>query len=408
MRVLHLTLSFAPGGRRRAITTLVEHLRPLGCSADLGCLDQLGCAEGELADLFGSVTVLARRSVTDWKALRKLIAICDKQEVQIIHAHDASSQFTGALVRLWRPYLRVLMTFHRSLGHESARLRDRLRNAFATAQSGAVVTGSRERRQHYLHENYVPARKVVRIPFGIDTERYCPDPKAGMLLRHELGLPAHATVLGAVGHFGHEKGIDLVLQGFAALTRRPLPGPVALIVAGDGTPQQRAKIHALAQAIPRARVILAGFRLDIEKWFQAFDIFVHAPRLEAYGLVLAEASSTGVPVIATNVGGIPDLVREGCNGMLVPPEAPEFLADALERLILDDGLRQLLSMQARQLALAEFGAELQAQRHLRLYQDLVSGRPPVGVDEPCLLETVPSNGHLPLASAEASRPLEAH
>lgn len=376
MRVLHLTISFARGGRRRAITTLIERLRGLGVACDLGLLDELGCAPQEIAGLAEAVHVLGRRSLFDWRALRALGKLCDTRGIDVIHAHDAAAQLAGALVRLTRPRLPLLMTFHRSLGFESARRRDRLRNALAGLLSGAIVTGSRERRAHFLRENWVNSRKLVRIPFGVDTARFRPDPEARAALRREQGWGADTVVCGAVGHFGPEKGIDLVARGFADLARRAGVGMPVLVILGEGTPAQREMLEDLTRQLAPEQVLFAGFRPDVERWFQAFDVFIHAPRQEAFGLVVAEAMATALPVVATRVGGIPDLVRDGQTGLLVPPEQPDQLADALERLVRDPEARTMLGREGLRSARGEYDADLYARRHRRLYEDLLARRRP--------------------------------
>lgn len=379
-RVLHLTLAFTPGGRRRAITTLLERLPEFDTTCDLVCLDELGYDPSALDAPVGMVECLERRSLLDHRAWGKLVAICRQRGIQVVHAHDAASQFTAACARVRLPRLRLAMTFHRSLGFESATQRDRLRNAWANGLSQAIITGSRERRAHFLAENWVNPRKVVRLPFGIDVGRFQPDAEARDALRRELELGPETTVLGAVGHFGKEKGIDVVLRGYAALGRSLGPGTTALIVVGDGDDAQREALQRLAAEVT-GRVIFAGFRRDVERWFQAFDVFVHGARQEAFGLVLAEAMAVGLPVVATRVGGIPDIVRDGQTGLLVPPDQPAALAGALERLVRAPDLRATMGAASARVARAEYPATLYARRHARLYQDLVAGRPPVGVDD---------------------------
>ncbi len=388
MNVLHLTLSFTEGGRRRAIATLAEQLRSVGVRCDLCCVGELGCHPAELSTTFGSVQALHRRSIFDDRALRALTRLCDRKRIDIIHSHDAASQTMAALVRVWRPHLRLLMTFHRSLGFESSRLRDRLRNALAAIQCGAIVTGSRERREHFLNENYISPHKVVRIPFGIDTARFRPDPVARAEIRSELGVPEDTPIVGAIGHYRREKGVDRVMHGFAALAQRPLPRPPLLVVLGDGDRAQRQMLRAIGSEIPQNQVHYAGFRRDVERWLQAWDVFVHAPRLEAFGLVIAEAMATGLPVVATPVGGILDLMRDGQTGILVPPNAPTQMADALETLLRDDELRQRMGLHSQHVVRAEYGMDLYAARYLSVYKDLQANRAPHGVDETCNGSTV--------------------
>jgi glycosyltransferase involved in cell wall biosynthesis len=193
-----------------------------------------------------------------------------------------------------------------------------------------------------------------------------------------------------VGHFGHPKGLDVVLKGFQELARRQLPMPLALVVIGDGTPAQRAMLSSLASQVAPQRVLLTGYVADVERWFRAFDLFVHAPRLESFGLVLPEAMASRVPIVATRVGGVPDIVRDGRTGLLVPSESPHRLADALERLVRDRGLREAMAEEARRVALAEYGSSLYARRHLQLYQDVLAGQRPRGVDDAPATEPTPA------------------
>ncbi|MBL8798969.1 MAG: glycosyltransferase family 4 protein [Planctomycetia bacterium] len=374
-RVLHLTLSFSRGGRRQAISALSQGLRGLGAQSDLCCLDDLGCSPAEAAGIADAHCELRRRSGCDLRALGLLREFCRSRNVQIIHAHDAASQFTGACLRLALPRLRLLMTFHRSLDIESARWRDRLRNRWAAAFCQAIVTGTEERRRHFLQQNRVPACKVAVIPFGTDLERFHPDAEAAAQVRQELGILPSALLIGAIGHFGPEKGIDVVLQGFRALCARYGERPVVLAVLGDGTPEQRAPMLALAAALPAGHVRLLGFRSDVQRWLAGCDLLVHAPRQEAFGLVLIEAMATGLPVVATRVGGIPEIVRDGETGFLVPAEAPEALAAAMQRLCEQPELRRTFGEHGRAAALANYSLDIYARRHRELYERMLAGSP---------------------------------
>ena len=370
MKILHVTLSLARGGRRTAIFTLIEGLRELGVASDICCLEELGCAPEEVAHIEGRVLELGRRSLFDRAALRRFRGFCRERSVDVIHTHDAASQFTAALARFALPRVPLLMTFHRSLGIESATFADRLRNAFAGWQSAAIITGSEERRAHFMAQNFVPARKVVQIPFGTDLTRFHPDPESRAAIRQELGFGPEVTLLGAIGHFGPEKGIDVAIQAFRALAGRPLPCPVALVVFGDG--DRRTEIEKLASSVGDSPgvVRLAGFRQDVDRCMAAIDVLLHAPRLEAFGLVVIEAMATGLPIVASRVGGIPDLVRDGSTGFLADPETPESFASSLQRLLSDRKLMASMGAEARRVALAEYSRDLYATRHLQLYERL--------------------------------------
>jgi L-malate glycosyltransferase len=377
LNVGQMTLSLSPGGRRAAILTLASALRGQAVRSDLVTLDSRhDDLEGARAALSDHLA-LERKRMLDPDAFRRLAGYCRARDHAILHVHDAASELTAALLRLIRPGLRIVSTFHRTLGIDTTSVRNRFRNAFTLAWVSAVITGSRERQAYFLRENLVRGRKVVRIPFGIDIGRFRPDGEARRAIRAELGLAEGALVLGAAGHFGREKGIDVVLEGYAILVGRLQHEAPPLIVLGTGAPEREGYLRERAATAP-GRVIFLGFRRDVERCLAALDIFIHLPRAEAFGLVLAEAAATGLPVIASSVGGVPDVVREEETGLLVPPESPEAFADAAEHMLRDEGLRRRLASAALSLAREELSSALFARRHRQLYDDVLARRQPFG------------------------------
>lgn len=379
MNILQLTLSFKPGGRRSAIRTLASFFKFQGVQTDLACVEELGCSADMTAD-FGMVSVLNRPQIGTRKAIAKLARLCDERGINLIHAHDAASQFLGMRLRLARPKIKLVMTFHRSLGFESAGWKAKARNAFAGVGTQAVIVGSRERQRHYLAENYIARAKVVRIPFGIDLSRFRRDAAAREVIRREAGVEDQIPLVGAVGHFGEEKGIDLAIGAFASLLQNPACRRAKLMVIGRGTEQQEKALRELAA--PAAQAIhFAGWRPDVERYFSAMDIFLHLPRQEAFGLVVAEAMASRLPVVAADVGGVPDMVRHDLTGMLVEAGSPWKVATALGRLIEDQPLRERMAGEALRVAQSEYSDALYGQRHLELYQALLAGRMPHGIQE---------------------------
>jgi glycosyltransferase involved in cell wall biosynthesis len=372
MRVLHVTLRFAHGGRRTAITSLIDGLRDLGVVSGLCCLEEIGCPPEELAQFGDRVEDLRRQRLFDWRGFKRLRNLCREESIDVIHTHDAASQITAAIARLGMWHVHVLMSFHRSLPFESAMLSDRLRNAIAATQCGAIITASRERRAHFLAENMIPSRKVIHIPIGIDLSRFHPDAATRAAVRKELGFGPEVILVGSIGHSGKEKGIDVAIRGFQALSTRRLRGPIALVVFGEG-PLQGELEELAAQGGP-GPIYFAGFRDDIHRYMTGLDVLLHAPRMEAFGLVVIESMATGIPVVASRVGGLPELVRDGITGFLAESDQPESFAAALERLVNDRDLLESMGKEARRVALAEYGRDLYAQRHLQLYEDLLANR----------------------------------
>ncbi|HUG19006.1 MAG TPA: glycosyltransferase family 4 protein [Planctomycetaceae bacterium] len=378
MKILQLTLSFHPGGRREMISNLMRRLPAFGVSCRLACLDEIGCETTELDDLTGGeVELLGRSRTLDFGAVRKLKQICQQHEIDVIHTHDAASQLIAALLRALyrRQSPPTIMTFHRSLGFESTRLQDRIRNRLACRNTQGVVTVSQERQAHYIRENGVNPNKVICIPNGIDVERFVPDETSRSAIRADLGITGNETVCGAIGHFGREKGLDLVIQAFAKLVRAEPARRIRLLIVGQGTAEQTDQLKQLAAELPPERVLFLGFRKDIEACFRAFDLFVHAPHSEAFGLVVAEAMAVGLPVVATRAGGIPEIVLDGETGRLVPVGDVSALAHALDETINQPDLRERWGEAGRERSREEFSLTIPAERYAKVYRAILDGNP---------------------------------
>lgn len=373
MRIAHMTLSAAPGGRREAILSLAARLKKEGVGAHLLCLEGLGSPTDKLLSAFDTVHAMDQWSMYRPSAIRALGRLCKSLDIDLIHAHDAASQFAAALLRATGHRIRVVTTFHRTLGFESARIRDRLRNALAGLVTDAVVVGSRERREHYLARNWIASRKVIQIPFGVDLARFRPDAQARAAIRGSLGIPDETILIGAAGHFGPVKGLDVAVRAFEALLRRRPTRSVRLLIVGTGTPDREAHLRSLADRTPPGNVLFAGFQEAAERYLAAMDVFLHTPRAEAFGLVVAEAMATGLPVVGASVGGVLDMVRPGETGVLVAPENPDAIADALALLVAGEDDRGRLGRQARNVAAKEYSLDLYADRHRRLYNEVLGG-----------------------------------
>lgn len=365
LRILQLTLSFRPGGRREAIATLARQLARQDIGCDLACVEELGCDEEVVAGLFRSQTVLRGGPDSPVKQLR---SFCREREIDVIHCHDAASQFVAARAKVLRRRPQILMTFHRTLGFESARLHDKVRNALASLACSAIVVGSRERGSHFTRENYVSAKKVVRIPFGVDTNRFHRNIAHRAAARQELGLQPDQVLIGMAGHYGEEKGVDVALRAFRQLREQSPELDAHLAVLGTGTPERQYLMRSLAGE----QVHLLGFRTDAPRWFSAFDVFFHAPRQEAFGLVIAEAMAAGLPVVATRVGGVPDLVRDEQTGFLAESEDTDSLAKSLQRLAGNVNLRQEFGVRGRETALSEYSQEEYGRRYVALYEQILA------------------------------------
>ncbi len=206
--------------------------------------------------------------------------------------------------------------------------------------------------------------KTVVIHNGIDLTIY----RSGMVpldKEKDLSLPSNACLVGAVGHFAPIKGFDTLIKAAPKILER-LPNAHFLIAGGAVYETHRQYSQRLAGIVKRSgladRVHFLGFRDDIPRLLSAFDVFVSASYSEGFGRAIAEAMAVNCPVVATAVGGVPEIIDDGINGLLIPPGEPEILARCVVNLLNDKELRARLVREGRRKIRAWFDLEDQSER----------------------------------------------
>lgn len=352
-RVLHICSDSNIGGAGRYILTLLTQPR-MTEEFDVA----VACPEGDLATALrrANLPVLlvpgADRSFSG-QALRSLTGLMRQWRPQIVHTHGSlAGRVAASLVGA-----RIVYTKHglaaaeersiqlRSPGSVLKRASVRLMADRIVAVSGAVKDA--------LVAAGADAARIRVIPGGVDPADYAAVP------------PPVPGVVGALGRLEPEKGFDVLLDAVAQL-----PPEVRLVLGGSGLEQEAlaAQVDALGL---QHRVTLTGFVADVPAFLGQTGIFVLPSRSEGLGLVLLEAMAAGRPVVASRVGGIPEVVLDGETGLLVPPEDPGALADAIRRLLEDPSLAQRLGEAGRRRVEAVFSAERMAEQTAALYEELM-------------------------------------
>jgi glycosyltransferase involved in cell wall biosynthesis len=179
--------------------------------------------------------------------------------------------------------------------------------------------------------NTVPARKVEVVTNGINPRLYT-NFSAGCEVRESLGIPAGALVLGTVGRLVEVKRQDLLIRAFAALCALGKHANTWLLLVGDGPERQRLEQLAYSLGV-RGRTVFAGFQAEPQGFYQAMDLFALTSRHEGLPLALLEAWASGLPVVVSAVGGLPQTVVHGMTGMLFKSGDLTALTETLEGLL---------------------------------------------------------------------------
>jgi glycosyltransferase involved in cell wall biosynthesis len=212
-------------------------------------------------------------------------------------------------------------------------------------------------------------RKLAHVPNGIDTAAVAAAGADRPALRAALGLAPEAPLVGTVGRLAEVKQQGVLIRAFA----QTLPAfPTArLVLVGDGPLSAELKGLAASLGLGGA-VLFAGYRPDPERFLAAMDVFVLPSRAEAMPLVIPEAWAAGLPVVASRVGGIPELVENGKTGLLVEPGDVDGLAARLRYLLADPSAARALAQAGRELAGARYDLTVMARAYDRTYRELLT------------------------------------
>lgn len=335
-RVLLVVDSLQPGGAERHVTDLALALARRHCEVAVACAVG-GEFSGALADggvaVHALVGVLVKRrtSVRYASALRHLLA---SRRFDLVHAHVHASEVAAAVATRGSGVPLVLTEHTEAPWRRRA---DRRAAAGAFAEARRVVAVSRAVQRALVSDYGVAPSRIVLVHPAVGP------PTA--LVREPVDLPpGDGPLVGFTGRLVHSKGVDLLLHAAALL-----PAPPRLLVVGDGP--ERPVLERLVEALGlRRQVRFTGFRRDARHLLDRVDLLVVPSRSDGTPLAVSEALLAGVPVIAARLGGIPEQITDGREGLLVPPADPPALAAAIARLLADPSLRRRMGATGRRRA----------------------------------------------------------
>ncbi|PYV08947.1 MAG: hypothetical protein DMG07_24340, partial [Acidobacteria bacterium] len=332
--------------------------RAARCRADAGTPFVCAARDAGL-----QVDVIPERFRYDLRAARLLAAHARRCAPDVIETHSVKSHFLVALTGAARG--RRWLAFHH--GYTATDLRMRLYNQldrWSLRGPDRIVTVCRAFADEL--QSRVVADAVDEEHFGascgIDQRR----------AREALGLaPDHAVIL-SIGRLSREKDQATLLRAFAELRRRAAATPLVLVVAGDGP--ERERLAALASRLGMgAACRFAGHVADVRPLYSMASALVLSSRSEGTPNVLLEAMAARVPIVATAVGGVPEMLQDGVSALLVPPESPADLAAAVQRLLADPARAADLARAARAVAAERYAPDRRRAALEQLYLDLAPG-----------------------------------
>ncbi|HEY0482125.1 MAG TPA: glycosyltransferase [Kofleriaceae bacterium] len=368
-RIVHVLSSFGMGGQERVAFDLAVSQLRAGCEVTVLSLAPPpdGPLAAELRAAGIEVARVARqREGIDPILILRLARWLRRHRVDLVHTHNRMALIYGAPAgRLARA--RVVHTKHGKNPRGGTRL---AAGKLAARAVDAFVAVSDETADVARRRREIDERRLMVITNGIELGRFHPAPAGRERVRRELGIDAGAWVIGTVGRIAAEKNHALLVNAMA-----PLLGPgTRLIIAGDG-PLLPALTELVAARGVASFVHLLGARYDVPDILNALDSFVLSSDTEGLPLVVLEAMATGLPVISTRVGGVPNVLEEGVTGFLVPAGDEQGLRDRAAQLRADPAATRALGERARSVAVSRYSAERMQRDYLELYARVLAPEP---------------------------------
>jgi sugar transferase (PEP-CTERM/EpsH1 system associated) len=357
VRVMHLVHTFGVGGMEVGVLKLVNSLNAARIRSGI-CSSRP--APDRLKDrLLDGVPLFEfnRRDGNDPLFVAQLVRLFRRERPDIVHTHRWGTLLEGLIAARLAGVPYVVHGEHGTL--ETRPLNVRVQR-WTWNRVDRVVAVSSRLAERISKEIAYPLERIQVIRNGLDLKRFTPRDR--FAAKRALGLPPDELVIGTVGRLVPVKDHPMLLQSLARLRDRGLR--FNAVIAGKG-PLHAALIEQ-AQSLGLTQVRLLGDRDDPERVLNAFDVFVLSSKSEGLSNTIQEAMASGLPVVATRVGGADELVREHETGLLVAAEDPASFADAMHRVAVDQSLREQMGNAGRRRAESVFGID----RMIREYEEL--------------------------------------
>jgi glycosyltransferase involved in cell wall biosynthesis len=371
LRILHLSAPTALAGAERVILNSLQYYDTRSLSIRVASylnhqrLDNAFTIALEEQGIPHDKIPIGNTSLV-WQ-VRQTVDIIKRHSIDILHTHGYRSDFVG-LIAARVAGIPIVSTVH-GWTPVSLKLRGyQMLDRFCLKRFDRIVCVS-----NLLYEEFsklgINFERLVYLPNAVSL----PEQSLGQrdTARQQLGVESEENIIVAVGRLSPEKGLDILLAAYAR--QFSSDRGVRLILVGDGP--EMAALKSLANRLGISeQVSFAGFAADVSNYYAAADLFVMSSHTEGFPMALLEAMAWGLPVLATAVGGIPDIVQDGKDGCLVPPGNEEQLVVAMGKLLNNRELSEKMGQVARQTITERFAVEQWAFALERVYAGVYEKR----------------------------------
>jgi len=367
--ILHLISSAGLLGAERVLLELAGHSKQAGLKVTIGVFENNRNPNLEVANEAKErgfeVKIFPCSGRLDKNTIQMIKDYIDKVGVQILHSHNYKSNFYARRA-LSNNNIRWVVTNHgRRFGPKL--LLYNLLDAFIVRHADRIIAVSGEI-VGKMRLARIDTKKICLIENGVNLDRFVGNISSSSI-RESFGIKKGKIVIGTVGSLTKEKGHIYLLRAIPKVIES-FPEMVFLFV-GDG--KESSNLERMVSKLGiEDKVIFAGMRKDVPEILSILDVFVLPSLSEGLPLALLEAQAARVPVVATRVGAIPDVVKDRVTGILIPPEDPEAIAKSIVRVLSDRKGAHNMAQKGFERIRDNFSSEKMASKYIALYQELVS------------------------------------
>lgn len=369
LRVLQLINELGAGGAENVVITLADGLNQ---NKGITCGICPFVSGGVLTDRVKKNTAIfqmGKQSGNDFRLPLKLAALFRYWRPHVVHTHCWGALVEGFIAA---KLSRVPIVVHTEHGSIQDRTLNIFIQRFLWHLHEQIIAVSAEHKARLVKTIGFPQEKLLTIYNGVDTSQFSKTGEVEKTAIKALSrIPDNAIILGAVGRFAAVKDHATLIKSFAIIHSQ-FPNTV-LVLIGDGPLRNELQLLAVSLGVAD-EVLFLGFRDNVAELMMIFDVFVLPSISEGTSCTLLEAMSCGLPVLATRVGGNPEIVKHGSTGLLVPSGDSQKMAKEAMRLIADHSLRTKMGQKGHRRIEKVFNLDIMVGNYQNLYEDLLRRR----------------------------------
>jgi len=362
-RILHLFVTLPVGGAENLLLSILRKLDPERFASVVCCIGERGALGDQVLDMGFPLTELhlLDKGGMDRRVVPALVDLIRRERVDLVHSHLYHANFYGRLAAR-KAGVAAVASIHNT--YTKHKLHRQLINWYLGRHTAAIIAGSEEIKRDVVRYDHVPESLVEVIPNSVDLSR-SHSALSREQARERLGIPANAIVLGTVGRLEEQKGHRYLIEALGLLRTQGVNALLLLVGEGREGPALKALTASLGL---EQQVMFLGTRDDLGDLFRAMDLFVMPSLWEGLSLAMLSAMAAGLPVVATSVGGVPQVLGEDEYGFTVPSGDAAALAARIAQCLADPSGMAHLGAKAVQRVRENYSDEAMVRRVEAVYE----------------------------------------